>query len=137
MIREYIGEIMKLYVADLPSLYPSVEDKVNNQYKYDAKTSILNSTEIESERVMLTLTATEVLTGITSGLNGDENAEVDRLYESLLAWEQLMEISYSLKGVIETAIDFNGNGKIDNNKNDTASLIDGLTEQEYFNKHRI
>ena len=135
MIREYIRDL-KLYVADLPSLYPSVEDKVNNQYKYDAKTSILNSTEIESERVMLTLTATEVLTGITSGLNGDENAEVDRLYESLLAWEQLMEISYSLKGVIETAIDFNGNGKIDNNKNDTASLIDGLTEQEYFNKHR-
>lgn len=135
MIREYIRDL-KLYVADLPSLYPEVEDKVNNQYKYDAKTSILNSTEIESERVMLTLTATEVLTGITSGLNGDENAEVDRLYESLLAWEQLMEISYSLKGVIETAIDFNGNGKIDNNKNDTASLIDGLTEQEYFNKHR-
>ena len=135
MIREYIRDL-KLYVADLPSLYPSVEDKVNNQYKYDAKTSILNSTEIESERVMLTLTATEVLTGITSGLNGDENAEVDRLYESLLAWEQLMEISYSLKGVIETAIDFNGNGKIDNNKNDTASLIHGLTEQEYFNKHR-
>lgn len=135
MIREYIRDL-KLYVADLPSLYPTVEDKVNNQYKYDAKTSILNSTEIESERVMLTLTATEVLTGITSGLNGDENAEVDRLYESLLAWEQLMEISYSLKGVIETAIDFNGNGKIDNNKNDTASLIDGLTEQEYFNKHR-
>lgn len=135
MIREYIREL-KLYVADLPSLYPTVEDKAKNQYKYDEKTSILNSTEIESERVMLTLTATEVLTGITSGLNGDENAEVDRLYESLLAWEQLMEISYSLKGVIETAIDFNGNGKIDNDKNDTASLIDGLTEQEYFNKHR-
>ena len=135
MIREYIRDL-KLYVADLPSLYPSEEDKTNNQYKYDEKTSILNSTEIESERVMLTLTATEVLTGITSGLNGDENAEVDRVYESLLAWEQLMEISYSLKGVIENAIDFNGNGKIDNNKNDTASLIDGLTEQEYFNKHR-
>lgn len=47
-----------------------------------------------------------------------------------------MEISYSLKGVTETAIDFNNNGRIDNNKSDTASLIDGLTEQEYFNKHR-
>lgn len=135
LLREYIRNL-KLYVADLPNLYPTVEDKVNNQYKYDAKTSVLNSTEIESERVMLTLTATEALTGITAGLNGDENAEVDRLYDSLLAWEQIMEISYSLKGVIENAIDFNNNGKIDNDKNDTGSLIDGLTEQEYFNKHR-
>ena len=135
LIREYIRNL-KLYVSDLPSLYPTVEDKENNQYKYDEKTAVLNSTEIESERVMLTLSATEVLTGITQGLNGDENAEVDRLYDALLAWEQLMEISYSLKGVTETAIDFNNNGKIDNNKSDTASLIDGLTEQEYFNKHR-
>ena len=135
LIREYIRDL-KLYVSDLPSLYPTVEDKENNQYRYDEKTAVLNSTEIESERVMLTLSATEVLTGITQGLNGDENAEVDRLYEGLLAWEQIMEVSYSLKGVIESAIDFNNNGKIDNNKSDTASLIDGLTEQEYFNKHR-
>ena len=135
MIREYIREL-KLYVSDLPSIYPTVEDKENNEYKYDEKTSVLNSTEIESERVMLTLTATDVLNGITQGLNGDEDAEVNRLYESILAWEQLMEISYSLKGVIENPIDFNKNGKIDTDKNDTVSLIDGLTEQEYFNKHR-
>ena len=135
MIRQYIRDL-KIYVSDLPSLYPTTEDKINNQYKYDPRTSILNSTDIESERVMLTLTATEVLDGITKGLNGDENAEVNRLYDSLLAWEQIMDISYSLKGVIEKPIDFNENGKIDNDRKDTSSLIDGLTEQEYFNKHR-
>ena len=135
LIREYIRNL-KLHVSDLPNMYPTEEDKVNNQYKYDEKTAVLNSTEIEGRRVMLTLTATEVLQGITQGLNGDENAEVDRLYDALLSWEQLMEISYSLKGVTETAIDFNGNGKIDNDKNDKDSLIDGLTEQEFFNTHR-
>lgn len=135
MIRQYIREL-KLYVSDLPSLYPTVEDKVNNEYTYDPETSVLNSTEIESERVMLSLTATEVLEGVQSGLGGNEDAEVNRLYDALLAWEQLMEISYSLKGVIENPIDFNSNGKIDNDKSDSASLIDGSTEQAYFDKHR-
>lgn len=135
MIREYIRDL-KRYVSDLPNLYPSEDDSENNQYKYDEKTSVLNSTDIESERVILSLNASEVLKGITLGLNGDENAEVDRLYDALLAWEQLMEISYSLKGVIENPIDFNENGYIDNDKSDTSSLIDGLTEKEYFDKHR-
>lgn len=135
LIREYIREL-KVYNSDLPKLYPTEEDKENNVYRYDSKTSILNSTEIESERVMLTLSATEVLNGITKGLNGDEEAEVNRLYDALLGWEQLMEISYSLKGVIESPIDFNNNGTIDDNKSDEESLIDGLTEREYFNTHR-
>lgn len=135
MVRQYIRDL-KLYVSDLPSLYPETEDKANNQYKYDPQTSVLNSTEIESEKVMLSLSATEVLEGITAGLNGDENAEVDRLYDSLLAWEQMMDISYALKGVIENPIDFNENGQIDNDRNKTEDLIDGLTEREYFDKNR-
>lgn len=135
LIRDYIKEL-KVYNSDLPSLYPNEEDKENNIYRYDPKTSVLNSTEIESERVMLTLTATEVLAGITDGLNGDEEAEVNRLYDAILAWEQLMEISYSLKGVIESPIDFNNDGRVDYDKSDTANLIDGLTEVEYFNTNR-
>lgn len=125
-IRTYIGEL-KTYVANIRTLYPdkvSDKDKINNIYLYDEKTSTLNSTDIEGDRFTLTLPASEILKGIEAGLNGNLDAEVERVYDALLAWEQEVLVGFAKKGVYETAVDSNKDGKIDSN------------EQAHFNKHK-
>ncbi len=134
-IRTYIREL-KTYVSSLPSRYPStatIEDNSNNIYTYDPQTSILNATDIEGERIMLTLAADQVLAGIQSGLVGDEDAQVNRLYDTLLAWEQLMKVSYSQQGLLEKPIDFDGNGSI---TWDAQEVLDGKSEQQYYRENR-
>lgn len=73
---------------------------------------------------MLSLAADQVLAGIQSGIYGNEDAQVDRLYDTLLAWEQLMKISYSQQGLLEAPLDLNENGSIEDN------------ETQYYNKNR-
>ncbi len=134
-IRTYIREL-RTYVNSLPNIYPSsatIEDNVNNIYTYDPETSILNATEIEGERITLSLAADQVLAGIQSGLSGNEDAQVDRLYNTLLAWEQLMKISYSQQGLLEEAIDFDGDGTITDKKLD---VLGGKSENQYYNENR-
>ena len=133
-IRTYIRQL-KTYVSTLPDRYPktvSVEDKIDNIYEYDPETSILNSTEIEGDRITLSLAADQVLKGIQSGLS-TEDEQVERLYETLLAWEQLMQISYSQQGLIEEAIDFDGDGKIGTN---ALEELGGKSEKTFFNENR-
>lgn len=129
-IRSYIKEL-KQYVYDLPNKYPttvSPSDKLNNIYKYDPATSVLDSTDIEGDRFTLTFPASQILQGIEQGLNGSEDAQVERVYNALLAWEQEMQFAYAKKGVYEELKDFNGNGVIDNedkaefNKNKVSTL---------------
>lgn len=125
-IKTYISTL-KAYVKDIENQYPSEaseEDNKNNIYLYDETTSILNTTDIEGDRFTLTLPATEILKGIQEGLNGDENAEIERVYNALLAWEQEIKVAYAKKGVFEEVQDFNGNGEIDSEDN------------AYFNKHK-
>lgn len=125
-IRTYITEL-KAYMTDVKSLYPtevSDTDKENNIYLYDEKTSPLNTTDIEGDRFTLTLPASEILKGIEEGLVGNEEAQVERVYNALLAWEQEVQVGFAKKGVFESVQDFNNNGEIDTE--DTA----------YFNKHK-
>ncbi len=130
-IRTYIREL-KSYVNTLPNRYPTTEDKVNNIYTYDPKTSILNSTDIEGDRITLSLAADQVLKGITEGLS-TEDEQVNRLYDNLLAWEQLMKVSYLQQGLLETAIDFDGDGKITNTALDQ---LNGKSEQKFFTENQ-
>ena len=114
-------------MTDIKSLYPSEvsdTDKENNIYLYDEKTSPLNTTDIEGDRFTLTLPASEILKGIEEGLVGNEEAQVERVYNALLAWEQEVQVGFAKKGVFESVQDFNNNGEIDTE--DTA----------YFNKHK-
>ena len=133
-IRTYIRQL-KTYVNTLPDRYPdkvSAEDKINNIYAYDPETSILNSTDIEGDRITLSLAADQVLKGIQSGLS-TEDEQVERLYNNLLAWEQLMQVSYSQQGLIEKAIDFDGDGKIGTN---ALEQLGGKSEQTFFNENK-
>lgn len=125
-IRTYIREL-KTYVRELPGKYPESvtdEEKIDNIYTYDKTTSVLNTTDIEGDRFTLTLPATEIHQGIVSGLNGSEDAEVERVYNALLAWEQEIKVGYAKKGVFEEVQDFNKNGEIDND------------DRAYFNTHK-
>lgn len=125
-IRTYITEL-RSYMAGIKSLYPeevSDKDKINNIYTYEEQTSPLNTTDIEGDRFTLTLPASEILKGIEAGLTGDEEAQVERVYDALLAWEQEVQVGFAKKGVFEKVQDFNKNGQIDSE--DTA----------YFNKHK-
>ena len=97
-------------------MYPTTVspfDKLNNIYTYDPATSALDSTDIEGDRFTLTFPASQILQGIEEGLNGSEDAQVERVYNALLAWEQEMQFAYAKKGVYEKLEDFNGNGVID------------------------
>lgn len=131
LIRTYIREL-KSYVDDLPNKYPQEDDRVNNIYTYDEETSILNSTEIEGDNIMLSLPATQILKGIEDGLT-TEDQMVDRVYETLLAWEQMMEVSFLQQGIIDAPIDFDGDGKITNNALDE---LGGKSENQYYNENR-
>ena len=125
-IRNYISEL-KTYMNDINTLYPSEvsdKDKINNVYLYDEQTSPLNTTDIEGDRFTLTLPASEILKGIESGLEGNTEAQVNRVYDALLAWEQEVKVGFAKKGVFEEVQDFNGNGEIDDE------------DRAYFRKHR-
>ena len=126
VIRTYITDL-KSYMSNIEELYPktaSDTDNAKNIYTYDEQTSVLNTTDIEGDRFTLTLPASEILKGIESGLNGDLEAEVDRVYDALLAWEQEVQVGFAKKGVFEEVKDFNGNGEIDSE------------DKAYFSKHR-
>lgn len=96
-IKTYINEL-KTHVNDLPNKYKGEVNASENKYAYDERTSILNSTDIETDKVTLNLPATAILNGITNGLT-DIDAQVDRVYKSLQAWEQLMDLKYAERGV--------------------------------------
>ena len=135
LIRQYIREL-KSYVSTVQDRYPKTvtqADRVKNIYAYDAETSILNSTEIESDRVSLSLAADQVLKGIESGLSGNEEAQVNRVYDTLMAWEQLMKVSYAQQGLLEKPIDFDNDGKIGNNP---LEKLNGKSEQQFFKDNK-
>ncbi|RDY27461.1 hypothetical protein CHL78_009620 [Romboutsia weinsteinii] len=113
-IREYIKEL-KAYVSKLPSLYPSVNNGLENKYTYDEQTSILNTTDIEGHSATLNIPATQVLKSLTKGIESNEDEQVNRLYNGMLAWEQIMNLTYAQRGVSENP-DFDSNGTIDTNE---------------------
>lgn len=64
-----------------------------------------NSTEIGTDKVLLSLPAEEVYRGITSGIEGELDLQVERLYENLMTWEENMKLHYNVLGLEENATD--------------------------------
>ena len=119
-LKSYILEL-KEHVDTLPEKHNrnnakhEEEGKVDNIYKYSERTSILNSTNIEGDRFTLTIPATQAYKGLGLSNLTDENIDekVDKLYDTMLAWEQLIQITNAKKGVLEKD---NGSGIYANNK---------------------
>ena len=79
---------------------------IQDVQKYDgyntmAGNNFLNTTEISTPDVLLTMPIRESWAGISSGLNGDENAMVDRVYENILTWEEFIYLMNTTYGIPE------------------------------------
>lgn len=108
-IRKYITEL-QAYVDQLPSLYPTKENKSENKYAYDKKTSVMNTTDIELDKATFNVPATAIIEGLDGSASMD--AKVDQLYNSLKAMEQLMDLKYAERGVSKNP-DFDKNGTVE------------------------
>ena len=120
-LKAYI-ESLEAHVQTMQSKYPksaTESDNTKNIYTYDKDTSVLNSTNIEGDRFTLTLPAQDVYDGITEGTDGKVYKQVENLYKTVLAWEQIIQITNAKKGVFEKVADFNNDGQI--NDDDTNS----------------
>ncbi|EEA85817.1 M60 family metallopeptidase [Peptacetobacter hiranonis] len=113
-LKAYI-ESLKAHVQTMQSKYPesaTKSDNTKNIYTYDKDTSVLNSTNIEGDRFTLTLPAQDVYEGITEGAENNLDKQVENLYNTVLAWEQIIQITNAKKGVFEKVADFNNDGQI-------------------------
>ncbi len=96
-VATYI-EQLKTYVEKLPSMYQE-EGKT-----FDRKLSVLNSTEIVTKNGLFSVAATAAYDGIRAGANNSEEMQ-NRLYNSLVAFEEMMNLFYRHKGLSENATD--------------------------------
>lgn len=87
-VRAYVTELTA-YMADL---------NLNNKTKNPA-----NSTEIGTDKVLLSLPAEEVYEGLTQGIEGNIEAQVERLYETLMTWDETITLHYNVLGLSKDA----------------------------------
>lgn len=105
LIRNYITSLNE-YVKNLPSYYnnrPTIDENgstIPNIYPYDPSTSVLNVTEIGMQQGLYSVSATQALSGITGSLSTLDE-QVDRLYHSVIAFGEMMDLFYQEKGLYE------------------------------------
>lgn len=96
-IRTYITELTA-YQNDVKQMY------ADDGLTFDATTSVLNTTEIMTRNGLFSVGATSAYAGITTGAS-TLDAQVDRLYNSLSAFEEMMTLFYNHKGLSVNAAD--------------------------------
>ena len=89
-VQSYIMDLTA-YVEKLP-----IADKTTNP---------ANSTEIGTDKVLLSLPAEVIYKGITEGIEENLGAQVERLYESLMTWDVNLKLHYDILGLSEEAED--------------------------------
>lgn len=92
-IKTYIEEL-ETYTSELPQLYSEQE------LTFNERTSVLNSTEIVTEKGLFSFPATAVKNAIASGLNTIDE-KVNRVSESTSAFDEMVSMFYRHKGLSE------------------------------------
>lgn len=93
--QQEIKENIQQYIENLTQY-------VNKLPNGDRSLQVMNSTEIETPNVLLSLPASKVLEGIQAGgLSLSE--QVDRVYDALLAWEEVVAVEYRAHGLSKDA----------------------------------
>ena len=87
-------DAIRAYVQTL-STYVSGLSGINWQ------TDIRNATEISTPSVLLSMPADQVLAGL-KGVNNDEDAMVEAMYNNVLAWEEELFIANKVQGIIDS-----------------------------------
>lgn len=90
-IKTYITEL-KAYTDKLEGMYS------DNGEDFDASTSVLNTTEIACKRGLFSIAATSAYNGISTNLSSIDD-QVTRLYNSLVAFDQMATLFYNHKGL--------------------------------------
>ncbi|MDE6181952.1 MAG: M60 family metallopeptidase, partial [Eubacteriales bacterium] len=88
---------IKDFILEVEALVPTLKGNLTNQ--------ILNSTEISLPQVLLSLPANKILEGIKSDNTTDINAQVDKVYNTILAWEEFFDVAYKVYGIDDTKTD--------------------------------
>lgn len=83
---------MKAYTDKLEGMYS------DNGEDFDASTSVLNTTEIACKRGLFSIAATSAYNGISTNLSSIDD-QVTRLYNSLVAFDQMATLFYNHKGL--------------------------------------
>ena len=92
------NEKIKQYINELTTYVPSLTSS-------DKETDIFNATEISMPNVLLSLPADQILAGIQEGLNA-ENDKIQRVYNNILAWEEVSKIANTIYGLDNPNSDF-------------------------------
>ncbi len=87
--------IISSYLTDLKNYV----QKIRATDGFDENLSVINSTEIGTKNALFSVPATKVYDSIISGIEGDTTAQINRVYNSLLAFEEMMTIFYNHKGL--------------------------------------
>lgn len=107
-IRKYL-EQLTAHVDSLEDRHNEIHlghDDTNCNYEYDEKNCILNLTEIVLDQMMYSVAAQQVLTGVIRKAGSEDmNTMVDAMYDTLVAMDQAMKISYQHKGLTEYPTD--------------------------------
>ncbi|MGL4738027.1 MAG: M60 family metallopeptidase [Cellulosilyticaceae bacterium] len=88
--------IIRAYIEELDA---RVDQLVAITPKVDLAKDPRNSTEIGTAKVLLSVPANGILESIQAGLEGDLEAQVERVYEALLTWEANMANHYEVLGL--------------------------------------
>lgn len=99
-----IKDRIKVYAEELTTHVANLQKFYENKpygYSYNKTTSILNSTDIVMDDVMLSIPATEALNGI--GASASISDQINKLYNSNLAWKEMIGLFYKEKGISKEA----------------------------------
>ncbi|MEG0377649.1 MAG: fibronectin type III domain-containing protein, partial [Eubacterium sp.] len=89
-IKTYLDDL-KIYVNQkLPEIYGTADAKTS--YGWNQASSIYNTTDLVSDRVMLTLPANAVLNELNK--KASESDQINQLYDNIKGFDQLTEIAY-------------------------------------------
>ncbi len=93
-IATYLDELKTYTEVTLPALYADAG------LTFDSRTSVLNVTEIMSNKMLLSFPADKTYETIVSNLSTDEE-KIERVYQNTLAMEQIAHLAYAQKGLTD------------------------------------
>jgi len=95
--------LIKTYLETLETYTAGLEEAYRKQgLSYHERTSVLNATEVVTKYGLFSVSATAVKNAVASSLT-TMDAKVARVYESMNAFDEMMELFYRHKGLSATA----------------------------------
>lgn len=95
-IRTYVEELVE-YNRNLRANHDAHQESVGGYEFGNGSNCFLNSTEISLDNVFMSVPASQILNPI-GGVDGDIDAMTDKLYNSMIAMNQMIELFYKERG---------------------------------------